>query len=133
MQSPQTPARAILDFAAQASADAAGLAVEASNWRVLGLVVRSAAGSGILVSGSHNRIERCASWATRGTGLSIVASPDADPSDWPSYNQIINCESSTTIETTPRKTPTDLRHAVQAPAFFSAAASRTTTSATVGT
>lgn len=83
----------ILNFAAQASEAAAGLALEASHWRITGLIIRHAAGSGILVSGSHNRVERCVVHAGRGIGLAISGHVDADRADWPADDQIINCES----------------------------------------
>jgi hypothetical protein len=84
---------ATLDFSEQPAGDGPGLSIEASYWQVIGLIVRGAAGSGIRVSGSHNRIERSALVRNRGAGLELGADAEAERAQWPSDNRILNCES----------------------------------------
>ncbi|HET6336053.1 MAG TPA: right-handed parallel beta-helix repeat-containing protein [Polyangiales bacterium] len=78
----------LLDFAG-GSESSCGLVIEADYWQVVGLIVRGAADAGIYVAGSHNRIERCATFQNRGPGLQLGASSMSTASD----NLILNCES----------------------------------------
>jgi hypothetical protein len=84
---------ATLDFSEQPAGDTPGLSIEASYWQVTGLIVRGAAGAGIRVTGSHNRIERSAIIRNRGAGLELGANVEAKRAQWPSDNRILNCES----------------------------------------
>jgi pectate disaccharide-lyase len=84
---------ATLDFSEQPAGDLPGLSIEASYWQVAGLIVRGAAGAGIRVTGSHNRIERSASHGNRGAGFELTAGAEANRSEWPSANVVVNCES----------------------------------------
>ena len=95
----------ILDFSDQPYGTESrphGLQIEGDHWHVIGLIVRGAAGSGIYVAGSHNTIQRCATYANRGTGLQIGRVASVPPAEAPSHNLILNCESFDNYDRPPR-------------------------------
>ncbi len=93
-------AKVTLDFSGQSySTDTAtnqrGIQLNANYWYVSGITIYGAADNGMMLSGSHNIIERCVFNANRDTGLQIsrASSSVTNYADWPSYNTIINCTS----------------------------------------
>lgn len=93
-------AKVILDFSGQSySTDTAtnqrGIQLNANYWYVSGITIYGAADNGMMLSGSHNMIERCIFDSNRDTGLQIsrASSSVTNYADWPSYNTIINCTS----------------------------------------
>jgi hypothetical protein len=85
----------VLDFSAQTESPAnRGLQLNASYWRVYGLVVQHAGDNGIYVGGSHNVIERTVTRYNRDTGLQLGRIASTTPSSqWPSDNLVLSAES----------------------------------------
>ncbi|MET9112624.1 carbohydrate-binding protein [Streptomyces longwoodensis] len=85
----------ILNFAAQTESPSnRGLQLNASYWRVYGLVVEHAGDNGIYVGGSHNVIERTVTRYNRDTGLQLGRIASTTPSSrWPSDNLVLSAES----------------------------------------
>ncbi|WP_099468051.1 right-handed parallel beta-helix repeat-containing protein [Konateibacter massiliensis] len=69
-----------------------GIQLNGDYWYIAGITIYGAADNGIMVSGSHNVIERCIFDSNRDSGLQISRSSSSvtNYSDWPSYNYIIN-------------------------------------------
>lgn len=94
-------AKVTLDFSGQSynskdtSVNQRGIQLNGSYWYLSGLTIYGAADNGLMVSGSHNVIERCIFDSNRDTGLQIsrASSSITNYADWPSYNYIINCTS----------------------------------------
>lgn len=93
-------AKVTLDFSGESySTDTAtnqrGIQLNANYWYVSGITIYGAADNGMMLSGSHNVIERCIFNANRDTGLQIsrASSSVTNYADWPSYNTILNCTS----------------------------------------
>lgn len=72
-----------------------GIILDANYWYIRGLVIEEAGDNGMLLSGSYNKIERCIFRKNRDSGLQLSRfnTKHTDISQWPSYNQIIKCES----------------------------------------
>lgn len=72
-----------------------GIQLNGDYWYMEGITICGAADNGMMVSGSHNVIERCIFDSNKDTGLQIsrYSSKVTDYDDWPSYNYIINCTS----------------------------------------
>jgi hypothetical protein len=85
----------VLNFSAQSeSSSNRGLQLNASYWRVYGLVVERAGDNGIYVGGSNNVIERTVTRYNRDTGLQLGRIASTTPSgQWPSNNLILSAES----------------------------------------
>lgn len=62
-------------------------------WQLQGLVFRNSPSFGLLVSGTCCRVENCEAACCGDTGILVQAAPGTDPADWPSYNEIVNCDS----------------------------------------
>lgn len=93
-------ANVTLDFSGESystttSLNARGIQLNANYWYISGITIYGAADNGMMLSGSHNIIERCVFNANRDTGLQISRSSSSvtNYADWPSYNTIINCTS----------------------------------------
>lgn len=94
-------AKVTLDFSGQSynskdtSVNQRGIQLNGSYWYLSGLTIYGAADNGLMVSGSHNVIERCIFDSNKDTGLQISRSSSSvtNYADWPSYNYIINCTS----------------------------------------
>ncbi|MDO5519302.1 MAG: right-handed parallel beta-helix repeat-containing protein [bacterium] len=93
-------ANVTLDFSSQpysntTANNARGLQLNADYWYVGGITIYGAADNGMMLSGSHNIIERCTFDSNRDTGLQISRSSSSvtNYADWPSYNSVLNCTS----------------------------------------
>ncbi|RDY33211.1 right-handed parallel beta-helix repeat-containing protein [Lachnotalea glycerini] len=94
-------AKVILDFSGESynmsdtSVNNRGIQLNGNYWYIEGITIYGAADNGMMVSGSHNVIERCSFDSNRDTGLQIsrYSSAVTNFADWPSYNYIINCTS----------------------------------------
>lgn len=62
-------------------------------WRLRGIVFRNGPASGLVVCGSHNRVEDCEAVTNGDTGILLISWPDAERDKWPQYNLIQDCES----------------------------------------
>jgi len=77
--------RPVFDFSGQ-SLGQKGFSLKADYWFIQGLEVKGAEDNGMEISrGSYNRIERCAFYENRDTGLQL--------SNGAAHNEIINCDS----------------------------------------
>lgn len=77
--------RPVFDFSGQ-SLGQKGFSLKADYWFIQGLEVKGAGDNGMEISrGSYNRIERCAFYENRDTGLQL--------SNGAAHNEIINCDS----------------------------------------
>ncbi|MEQ0561794.1 right-handed parallel beta-helix repeat-containing protein [Amycolatopsis sp. NEAU-NG30] len=85
----------VLNFSAMKEDPAnRGLALNASYWRVAGIVVERAGDNGIFVGGSNNVIERVVTRYNRDSGLQISRMSSSTPKDqWPSNNLVVSSES----------------------------------------
>jgi hypothetical protein len=97
---PYDSGKVVLDFSSQSYGDPSkvtnprGLQVNGSYWYIKGLAVKGAADNGIYIGGSYNKIELCETYENRDTGLQIGRyAPGVQKSEWPSYNEILNCTS----------------------------------------
>lgn len=94
-------AKVVLDFSNEeynskdTSKNARGIQLNGNYWYVGNITIKGAADNGMMLSGSHNIIERCIFDGNRDTGLQISrkSSSVTDYKDWPSYNSVINCTS----------------------------------------
>jgi pectate lyase/fibronectin type 3 domain-containing protein len=89
--------RPVLDFSSQpydasnVGNNARGLQINGSYWYVKGLEVKGSADNGIYIAGHYNRIENTETHHNGDTGLQIGRyASTAPPSEWPSYNEIVN-------------------------------------------
>ena len=92
----QEPRRAVLDGSGLSEKEDSPLPavlLTADYWQLQGLVFRNSPSFGLLVSGTCCRVENCEAACCGDTGILIQTSPEADPADWPSYNEIVNCDS----------------------------------------
>lgn len=91
----------VLDFSQETynskntSVNERGIQLNADYWYVGGITIKGAADNGMMLSGSHNVIEKCIFDANRDTGIQISrrSSSVTNFNEWPSYNSIINCTS----------------------------------------
>lgn len=94
-------AKVVLDFSSQpynmkdTSINFRGIQLNGNYWYVSNITIKGAADNGMMLSGSHNVIERCIFDGNRDTGLQISrrSSSVTNFKDWPSYNYILNCTS----------------------------------------
>jgi hypothetical protein len=94
-------ANVTLDFSSESyntsntSVNQRGIQLNGDYWYIEGITIKDAADNGMMVSGSHNVIERCIFDSNRDTGLQIsrYSSSVTSYSEWPSYNYILNCTS----------------------------------------
>lgn len=93
-------AKPVLNFSSQAYGNPSsvtnprGLQIDGSYWYIKGIEVKGAADNGIYVAGNYNKVELCVTHANRDTGLQIGRyASTAGRSEWPSYNEIVNCTS----------------------------------------
>ncbi|MCR4943834.1 MAG: right-handed parallel beta-helix repeat-containing protein [Clostridium sp.] len=94
-------AKVVLDFSSEAyntkdtSLNARGIQMNANYWYIANITIKGAADNGMMLSGSHNVIERCIFDGNRDTGLQISrrSSSVTNYNEWPSYNKILNCTS----------------------------------------
>lgn len=94
-------AKVVLDFSSEpynmkdTSVNFRGIQLNGNYWYVSNLTIKGAADNGMMLSGSHNVIERCIFDRNRDTGLQISRRSAAvtDYNEWPSYNYILNCTS----------------------------------------
>jgi pectate lyase len=92
--------KVVLDFSAEpynssdTSQNGRGIELGGSYWHLKGFEVYKAADNGVFVAGSNNIVESVVLHANRDSGLQLSRySSSASQSEWPSYNQILNCES----------------------------------------
>ena len=92
--------KVVLDFSAEpynssdTSQNGRGIELEGSYWHLKGFEVYKAADNGVFVAGSYNIVESVVLHANRDSGLQLSRyGSSASQSEWPSYNQILNCES----------------------------------------
>lgn len=90
----------ILDFSSQPynkdnlSENIPGFQINGHYWHVKGLTVRDASDNGIFIGGNYNIIENCEIYGSKNSGLQISRyRSTASQSEWPSYNQVLNCYS----------------------------------------
>ena len=95
-----TMEKPVLDFSSQpygstsSVSNPRGLWIGGNYWHIKGLEVKGAADNGIFVAGNSNIVELCVTHHNRDSGLQIARyASSAPPSEWPSYNLILNCES----------------------------------------
>jgi hypothetical protein len=83
----QGPQRPVLDFSKQTEDRTSNPGVEltGSYWQLVGIEITHAGSYGVLITGSHNLLERCAAHENRCSGVQIFTHG--------SYNLILNCES----------------------------------------
>ncbi|MFA9378737.1 MAG: right-handed parallel beta-helix repeat-containing protein [Lachnotalea sp.] len=94
-------ANVTLDFSSESynssdtSVNQRGIQLNGDYWYMEGITISGAADNGMMLSGSHNVIERCIFDSNRDTGLQISRSSSSitNYDEWPSYNNIINCTS----------------------------------------
>lgn len=94
-------ANVVLDFSSESyntkdtSLNARGIQMNANYWYIANITIKGAADNGMMLSGSHNVIERCIFDGNRDTGLQISrrSSSVTNYDEWPSYNTIVNCTS----------------------------------------
>lgn len=74
---------------------ARGIVLDGAYWHIYGITIREAGDNGMLLSGDNNIIERCVFTANRDTGLQLSRynTNYSAISQWPSNNQVIQCES----------------------------------------
>ncbi len=86
----------VLDWNASSdNSSARGVVLDGAYWHIYGVTFREAGDNGMLLSGDNNIIERCVFTANRDSGLQISRynSNYTQISQWPSNNQIVQCES----------------------------------------
>lgn len=72
------------------------LYIAGDNWHLKGIEFTQAKGGGVIITGSHNRLERCSAHHTGGTGFSVglehgnTTNIDGEQA---AYNVFINCDS----------------------------------------
>ncbi len=87
-------AKVVFDFTGQATAASnRGINMCGSYWHFYGFEITKAGDNGMLLAGSHNKIEKMVFSKNQDTGLQISRynSSYTDLSQWPSYNLILNC------------------------------------------
>lgn len=72
-----------------------GIVLDGDYWKFYGFEITKAGDNGMLLSGSHNRIEMMVFNDNQDTGLQLSRynTSDASIADWPSYNLVLNCTS----------------------------------------
>ena len=86
----------VLDWNASSdNSSARGVVLDGAYWHIYGVTFREAGDNGMLLSGDNNIIERCVFTANRDSGLQISRynSNYTQISQWPTNNQIVQCES----------------------------------------
>lgn len=91
----------ILDFSKEpyntsdTSKNDRGIQLNGDYWNISGIRIKDAADNGMMLSGSHNVIERCIFDGNKDSGLQISRSSSSvtDFNKFPSYNKVINCTS----------------------------------------
>ena len=75
-------------------ADTPACILAADFWQIHGIIFRKAPLSGLLICGHGCRVDDCEADTCGDTGILIQAPPDRrEKNDWPSYNEIIHCDS----------------------------------------
>ena len=86
----------VIDFSAMSEAGSnRGIVLDGDYWYFYGIDIKGAGDNGMLLSGSNNIIEMCQFYENHDTGLQLSRYNTSydELSEWPSYNQIINCTS----------------------------------------